>query len=387
MAIGSIEVLAKTLGLHPRYMMGVIDKVDDSYTLFTLPSHPKTKKIRTVCEAKFTLKRIQKRINSRIFSNIKFPSYLQGGLKATENQNRDYIENAKIHAGAVTLINLDVRNFYPNIKTKAVKNVFKYFFKFEDKVVDALVKLTTYRGSIPQGAATSSYIANLVFFNTEYQLVSKLRGQGINYTRLLDDITISSRSELSNEKSSEIITLVSGMMKKHDLKLHNKKTNVCDRRQANADFQVTGLWVKHGIPKVRKKERRYVRQLVYNCEQEAKVSKTCERYHTLWNRTSGHVNTLFRLNHSQSKDYRLRLKCILPEYDDAKVSLTCEIVKSLLKVPKQEHQKLNFMNRFNLVMYQLGIVARTHKSVASSHKKQLRAHCKNVTTKAEFWES
>jgi len=368
-------------------MIGIINKIDDSYTSFTLPEHPKTGKIRTVCEAKFTLKRIQKRINSRIFSNIVFPNYLHGGLKATDIQKRDYIENAKVHAGAVTLINLDVRNFYPNIKTKAVSNIFKYFFKFEDDVVDALTKLTTYRGSIPQGAATSSYLANLVFFNSEYQLVSKFRGQGIHYTRLLDDITISSKSELTDEKSSQIITSVSGMMKKHQLKLHNKKTKVCDRRQDNVDFQVTGLWVKHGIPKVRKKERRYVRQLVYNCEQEAKVSKTCERYHTLWNRTSGHVNTLHRLNHSQSKDYRLRLKCILPEYDESKIALTCDIVKSILRVPKKEHKKLNFMNRYNQVMYRLGIVARTNKSTASAYKKKLRAYCKNVTTKAEFWES
>lgn len=194
--IGSIDVLAKTLGVHPTKLIDIASQVNNSYTSYQLPAHPVTGKERTVLEPKYELKKIQKRINSRIFEQVQFPSYLQGGLKASHSIKRDYVQNATIHSHSQTLINLDVKNFYPNIKTEAVSNIFKYFFKFSDDVVSILIKLTTYHGSIPQGGCTSSYLANLVLFNSEYKLVSSLRGKNVRYSRLLDDITISSKTKL-----------------------------------------------------------------------------------------------------------------------------------------------------------------------------------------------
>ncbi|EOT8995588.1 hypothetical protein ACU6PJ_004833, partial [Escherichia coli] len=45
----------------------------------------------------------------------------------------------------------------------------------------------------------SSYIANLLFFNSEYNLYNRLKSMGLSYSRLLDDITISSDKDLSSE--------------------------------------------------------------------------------------------------------------------------------------------------------------------------------------------
>ncbi|CAH1535810.1 Retron reverse transcriptase [Vibrio owensii] len=385
-SIGSLDVLAKTLGMHPTHIQSIASKVDDSYTTFLLPPHPKTNKVREVRDAKFELKRIQKRINSRIFSHIRFPSYLQGGLKATEEQSRDYVENAGIHSRCLTLINLDVRNFYPNIKAKSVEQVFKHFFKFSDEVIEPLVKLTTFKGSVPQGGCTSSYLANLVFFNNEYHLVSKLRGQGIKYSRLLDDITISSEKKLSDEKCTEIIKLVASMLKKHDLRLNNDKTSISFRNNINAKFEVTGLWIKHKTPRVRKNERRFIRQLVYNCELKARTDKTTTEYHELWNKTSGLVTKLERLNHCQSKDYRKRLASILPEYSQSSAVQVLRAVSLALKVPKSEHQKLGRIKRLNQLKHQLGILSRTHKSDAKKARQALNKHYSSSISKQKFWE-
>ncbi|EHR0229248.1 RNA-directed DNA polymerase [Vibrio parahaemolyticus] len=377
-AIASVEKLALTLGIHPNRLLSIADKADESYTEYELVD-----KDRTVFEPKYELKKIQKRINSRIFELVEFPLYLQGGIRA--NVKRDYVENAKIHANATTLISLDIKKFYTNIKADKVSAIYKYFFKFPDEVVDILTKLTTYKGKVPQGGCTSSYLANLVFFNSEYRLVSAFRGKGISYSRLLDDVTLSSASNLDSSGCTEAIRKVVGMFTAHDLKLNSKKTKIEYRGKAAKGFEVTGLWVEHKKPKLRRKERRYVRQLVYNCELKYESDKTTPEYHELWNKTSGKVAKLTRLEHSQAKALRKRLRNVLPEYDDYTANKLKHLAYRALQVPKEHHQKIGRVNDFNRLIFKLGVLRRSHPSLAKVLIKKLKVHYKNVPTKKEYW--
>lgn len=377
--IGSVAILAKSLGIDETHLRNVAQHVGNSYTTFTV-SNP-GKRDRDVFDPKINLKRIQKRINSRIFSKVSFPEYLQGGIKS-----RDYVTNADIHSHAHSLINLDVKNFFPNIKVEDVNKIFKYFFKFPDSVSEILTQLTTLNGKLPQGACTSSYLANLVFFNEEYHLVSKLRGQSIQYSRLMDDVTISSRHKLSGDKSSELIKLVAAMLKKHNLRLNKNKIHISHRDNPMCKFEVTGLWIKHENPKVRKKERRYVRQLVYNCEKDSKVDRTSDDYHKLWNRTSGLVAKLERLGHPQAAKYRNRLSVIMPEYDVHMEFKITKLVQDVLRVPKDKRRNLGVIRRVNEVKYKLGILGRTNKKKSKYLRRQLTISYPNLLTKSNFWE-
>ncbi|MDO6834053.1 reverse transcriptase family protein [Pseudoalteromonas carrageenovora] len=377
-SIASLDSLAKVLGLSPKRMQAIADKVEQSYSAYALPE-----KNRTVFEPKFELKKIQKRINSRIFELVDFPIYLQGGIKAAKK--RDYVENAKIHAHAETLISLDIRKFYTNIKVEQVRKIYQYFFKFPKDVTDILIKLTTYKGCVPQGGCTSSYLANLVFFNSEYRLVSSFRGKGVNYSRLLDDVTLSSSKNLDSESCSDLIKPVVNMFKLHGLRLNNKKTKIEYRGKANKGFEVTGLWVEHRKPKLRRSERRYIRQLVYNCEIRYTIDRTSNEYHELWNKTSGQVAKLNRLEHPQAKSLRKRLSDILPEYDKYDTHKIKLLTSKLLEVPKEQHSKIGRINEFNKLMYKLGILSRSNKKLAKSLKNTLKSHYKSVPTKKVYW--
>ena len=384
--IGTLDVLAKTLGVHPKKLKNIADKVKTSYSKYQLPKHPTTGKVREVFEPKHELKKIQKRINSRIFEHVKFPTYLQGGIKATSTVNRDYIANAMMHGRSKTLINLDVRNFYPNIKTNVVSDIFKYFFKFSDEVVDILTTLTTYHGSLPQGACTSSYLANLVFFNDEYRLVSSLRGRGLRYTRLLDDITISSTKNIDSKLSVQLVKDVAGLLRKRNLKLKSDKTKITFRSEMHKDFEVTGLCVRNTLPKISKKDRSYVRTLVFNCEQMAIQCRTSDEFHKLWNKTSGLVARLHRLKYSQAEDYRKRLSVILPLYDDYQENKLVKRAKSALKVPVSSHSQWGKIKQYNNLIYHLGILARTKSGLARGLRLSLKAHYSSVPTINTFWE-
>jgi hypothetical protein len=378
-AIGSIEALAKTLGIHPKILVDLSNKIDESYTEFSIEQ--KNKKPRTVYDPKYELKRIQKRINTRILEKVQYPNYLVGGIK-----ERDYVLNAKIHGGNEHLITLDIKKFFDNIRPKHVEKIFLYLFKFPQDVSDLLTKLVVYGNKVPQGACTSSYIANLLFFNSEYQIVSEFRSKNINYTRLLDDITISSPAILSDDKITEYIKVIAALFKKYELKLNAGKTKIETRRDLTASFEVTGLWVGHKLPKSRNHERKHFRHLVYICEKEFNKSSVTDEYHALWNKTSGAIAKLKRLGHSQHRGYRVRLSAIMPTFDENAQNKLIMDVKKVVQTPVENRTKMGVTSRVNKIHYRLGILGRTNKVLAKNLRKTLVKNFVNMKSKVEIWE-
>lgn len=385
--IASIEALATTLGIHPKLLQDLANKIDESYTEFLITSKNRKGELkdRSVCEPKFELKKLQKRINSRIFEKVEYPIYLQGGIK-DENNPRDYVANAKTHADANQIICIDIKSFYPSIKANHVKKIFKYLFKFPEDVSEILTKLVTYQGTVPQGGCTSSYVANLIFYEKEYLLVSEFKKHGIEYTRLLDDITLSSKNSISKKQEAFVFKRILDMFKKYNLHMHNGKKRIEHRSNINASFEVTGLWVGHKTPKARKEERRFIRQLVYMCEREYKVNPCSQEYHTRWNEASGKVAKLERLEHHQAKKFRQRLKLILPLYDENMGNQLRHETKKLISIPAPQNKRPGNIKRVNSLFNRLGILSRSNKALAKSLRLQLNCIYKNRPKKDEIWE-
>jgi len=379
--ISSIEKLAIALDIFPELLVDIANKADQSYTSFAIPKKNSLTASRTVAEPKHELKKIQKRLNSRIFELVEYPSYLQGGIKDQKN-SRDYINNSSIHVKPTTLINLDIRNFYPNIKREYVFDIFKNFFHFEPSVAEVLTKLTTLNGKVPQGGCCSSYIANLIFYSEEFKLVQHLRKFGWRYSRLLDDITLSSLAKIEDEVSP--IKQIAGMCRKCDLKLNNKKTKVLHRVKGIASLAVTGVWIGHGVPKIKRHERKYVRQLVYVCEQKHKSSPFSDEYHAFWNQVSGKVAKLQRLNHPEAGLLRDRLKQILPVFDEHGRNSVIREVKVLCS-KKANSGRIGFVKRVNRAYYALGILSRTEKGLAKSLRSDLETNHGEMPTAKDYW--
>src|SRR5690606_10788268 len=101
-----------------------------------------------------------KRIQKNILLKIDLPNYAFGAVKGKDN-----VDNAKQHQGKKYKFTTDLKDFFPSITNKAVNEMF-VSQGFSHKVSGLLTKLTTYKGKIPQGAPTSSTLANLVFIKT-----------------------------------------------------------------------------------------------------------------------------------------------------------------------------------------------------------------------------
>ena len=381
--ISSTSILAKTLGIHEKMLLNLANKVDDSYTEFLINVKGKD---RTVYEPKHDLKRLQKRINHRIFEKVQYPSYLQGGIKDNSNK-RDYVENAKIHCdnNPNLIISLDIKSFYDSIKSDYILNVYKNFFHFPDEVSLILTKLTTYRNKVPQGACTSSYLANLVFFNSEYSLVSKFRSKGICYTRLLDDVTLSTNKKISEEYISASIRDVVAMFRKYNLKHNNKKTKVEFQKSAKDSFKITGLWVGHATPKTTRHDRRYIRLLVKICENKFKDSKYDLEYHAFWNKTSGMVAKLARLDQSNHVKLRERMSQILPHYDVREKEKIIRECKMVLKFNNKISFTIGHIDAINKLIGKLGILSRNNKALSRVWRNRIHKHCKSKPSKRSMW--
>ncbi|WP_420170508.1 reverse transcriptase family protein [Pseudomonas alloputida] len=362
--IGSVDALAQCLGVTKQRLLTISENAKNSYTEFTRESEKNgVKKERILNEPKAGLKAIQKKINREIFEGISYPDYLHGGLK-----ERDYVTNVAMHARAKSIIGLDIKDFYPSIKKEHVLDMFKNLFRFPTEVCNILIKLTLKNGKVAQGGCCSSYIANLIFFNSEYSKVSKLRAKGLNYTRLLDDITISSTVAIQQNQAEKIIEEITGLFTKFKLELNRSKTKIEHSADPLAKFEVTGLWAAHGEPKLRKKDRRYVRQLVHICTKEYKKDPYSKHYHKLWNMTSGKVAVLTRLQHAQANSLRADLGRHLPLYDDDASRKLQRLAYKLCQVPESETGSPSKLKVYRKLRYHFGIVARNDKSTASHWK-------------------
>ncbi len=169
---------------------------------------------RTINPPKDELKAIQKRINGYLIENIAIPQYAFGGIRRKDN-----IRNARYHKGQKYVFQTDIKDFFPFITNKMV---YEMFLRngFSPDVSSLLTKLTTYKGHLPQGAPTSTTIANLVFVPTGLALQAISDREGLRFTTFVDDVTISSQSDFKHVIPEIIETITS-----HGFKISHGKTS------------------------------------------------------------------------------------------------------------------------------------------------------------------
>lgn len=379
--ISSVSRLSDVLEVRESVLRDLVQNKDTHYYSFvteTASSNGK-KKSRNIHEPKFLLKKIQKRINSRILSKVEYPHYLQGGIFDKDNP-RDYYSNAAIHSKANCVMSVDIKNFYPSIKQEQVTRIFKIFFHFPQEVSELLADLVTYNGFVPQGAVTSSYVANLLFFEDEYKEVAYLAGKNLVYSRLLDDITISGKS-ISNKDFGKIKTRIIAMFKKRGVKINRRKTSLV---YSGARI-VTGLRIEHSKPRCDREEKRRIRAAVKHCEIQYLTDRTSDDYHSLWNSTSGKVAKLERVGHPQAKKLRTRLQKIYPTLSAGQIHTLKIAISKLEGVPSSKRMKMGYLKQVNKLIHRASLVFRTDKPLAHSLTERLM-NIKPVKTYSNFWE-
>ncbi|MCI0913614.1 reverse transcriptase family protein [Pseudomonas putida] len=329
------------------------------------------------------VRKIQRRINNRIFTAenyIQWPSYLYGSVSNQEYDveddqtylnGKDYVSCAARHCQASSILKLDVQDFFDNIHIGLVEQVFKDFLCFPEPVAKVLANLCSRNEHLLQGALTSSYLASLCLWDVEGKVAERLGRKGLVYTRLVDDITVSSKSIKTDFTYAKNIII--GMLESKDLPVNEAKTQV--HRASTKPLTVHGLRVGFSTPRLPADEVRRIRAAVRNVESLAEEPnyRVKHAYRKDFNVCMGRVNKLQRVGHSQYDALVSRLEKVQPlpsKRDIGRVRSMIERLRS--DYPKRAHTYW-YRVRFYKVHERLNILKRTYRHEALDFRIELKA--------------
>lgn len=293
--IGSLSVLAKLLGISETNLRQLASQ---SNSLFKTRTIKKNGKNRVVHDALPQLKGIHEKINRHLLRHVEYPDFLHGGLK-----EKDYVTDCKLHFKSKRGITQDISNFFPSIQLDDIRRIWQYFFKFPPDVANLLSDLTTLNGYIPQGAKTSGFLANLLFWETESDLVHWLKQRGFRYTRFVDDITITTQNNITDCEKSEIINMVRAMFRRHGLKPSRKKSLIQTGLSA---ITAHGLQIASRTPTKNKMARNNLRAWLHRLEQQPVESLNHSELQSL----AGKLGIIRRLHTNEGLALKTRLDAL-----------------------------------------------------------------------------
>ncbi len=295
--ISDIASLSLALGVPQATLINVAAHADSLYRKAKTIEKPDGS-IRQPYDALLPLKQIQRRIKDRIIKRVEFPEYLTGSLSG-----RDYRSNAALHSGAKIVICEDIEGFFPSTSREIVLDIWLNFFRFSGEVANLLTNLTTKAGELPQGAITSSYLANLAFWQLEPRLQANLAGKNIVYSRYVDDISVSSKRHLTKEEQTKLIAQIYGMLQRLGFKAKRRKHEIftSGSRMLTTKLMVN---IKPALPS---KERQNIRAAVYALEKRCLLGEESADIRKELRSVTSRVGRLGTLHPVEANKLKLRL--------------------------------------------------------------------------------
>lgn len=198
---------------------------------------------------------------------------------------------AERHSGARWLIKMDIADFFGSVTEIQVFRVFRSLgynalVAFElarlctdAPFVSAKYQLKSWRadrprmaiplyaqkklGRLPQGAASSPMLANLVMRDLDRALSELAQRNGLVYTRYSDDITFSTTGHFSKARAMEVVHSAAAQLKRNGLFPNRAKTTLV---HPGARRIVLGLLVNEGHPRLSRAFRDRLRQHFFYLE-------------------------------------------------------------------------------------------------------------------------
>ena len=150
------------------------------------PKNPRVIKVRRIDHPVDPLKELQRRILNRLLEPLALPHNMKGGVKG-----RHLKDNIELHRNARVLVTLDIKSFFPSISNKMVYSIWRNQLNCSPYIAGLLTKLTTFERHLPQGAPTSTYLANLFLASIQDEIVLCCAENNVVFSTWVDDLAFS----------------------------------------------------------------------------------------------------------------------------------------------------------------------------------------------------
>lgn len=182
--------LAKLLAVAPQEIDYVLRNPRRYYKPARVPKRDGSVRMLLVPRGKLRL--LQDKIKRHILDKFENLECVHGGVK-----RRSVVSNALPHVKKSVVFSVDLKDFFPHVTPDRVFRIFRGL-GFAEECAKLLMKATTWEHQLPQGAPTSTALANVSLIRADFRLQRLARKYDFSYTRYVDDLTISGGSRLLN---------------------------------------------------------------------------------------------------------------------------------------------------------------------------------------------
>lgn len=187
--LASLDGLCDLLGVKKGHLLFICYKRTDElkYKSFEIPK--KRGGLRKIDSPQKGLRVIQQRLAELLDENLDFKTCVQGFIK-----KRGILQNATLHKKSTWVLNVDIKDFFGSINFGRVRAVFiAKPFEIHPDVATVIAQICCFNNYLPQGAATSPIVSNIVASTLDNRIIKHVRSHHLTYSRYADDITISSK--------------------------------------------------------------------------------------------------------------------------------------------------------------------------------------------------
>ncbi len=248
----SFEDLSQTLRLSPQLTHWLTSENEKKYEIFHIPKKDGT--YREICAPVYSLKIVQRWVLNNILYKLKVSPYSFGFQK--DGMGSPLVKCAEKHKNNLYVLKLDIKNFYPSIKSDKVYHVFTTV-GYNSSVANLLTNICVRDKNLPQGAVTSAYLANIVCRNLDYRIAGYCNRRDIAYTRYADDMTFSCDNR---DVLKGIFGTIKKILKSEGFQLNSDKTLFMSPKCHKC---VLGITINDNLIKAPKIIKRNIRAMIH----------------------------------------------------------------------------------------------------------------------------
>lgn len=240
---------------------------------------------------------------------------------------KSILTNASPHLGKDTVINIDLKDFFPTVTYRRVKGLFRSL-GYSERISTILGLICTEANTqqvtlddqnyyiaaserhLPQGAPSSPAITNLLCRKLDARLQGLAKKYQFTYTRYADDMTFSCDQE-GQEGIKAFLANIRRVVKEEGFYIHPDKLRIMRK---GARKEVTGIVVNEK-PNITRKQLDRFRALIFQIEKDGPAGKTWNGSDNVLSAIRGYANFIKMVNPEKGGPLALRVDALLKKHN------------------------------------------------------------------------